>query len=82
MKEKVTKWLYRIFTYLVPGGIALYTFLIEKLISKDISITAKLGISGIFVLIIVVLIAVYFLGKHFRKRITKLTDEIIMCLDN
>ena len=82
MKEKVVRWLYRIFTYLVPGGIALYTFLIEKLISKDISITAKLGISGIFVLILVVLIAIYFLGKHFRKRITKLTDEIIVCLDN
>ena len=82
MKEKVTKWLYRIFTYLVPCGIGLYTFMIEKLISKNVSVTAKLGVSGIFVLILVVLIGIYFLGKHFRKKIAKLTDEIIMCLDN
>ena len=80
--EKLFMWLSRIFTYFVPSGIALYTFLITKLIDKDVSLTAKIGVSGIFVLVIVVIIAIYFLGKHFRKKLAKINDEILVCIDN
>lgn len=82
MKEKIFTWLYRIFTFLVPSGIALYTFLLEKLLDNDISVMAKVGVSGIFVLIIMVVIAVFFFGKFLKKKISKITDEIIVCLDN
>ena len=43
MKEKNWKltlftWLYRVFCYLVPGGYALYAFLINTLISNQTSV--------------------------------------------
>lgn len=82
MKEKVFKWLYRTFEFFVPCGIALYTFLIEKLINKDISITSKLGISGVFALVLMIVIAVFFMGKHFRVKEQKLEKEAIKELDN
>ena len=82
MKEKIFTWLYRTFTFLVPGGIALYSFLLEKLIDKDVSIMAKIGVSGIFALVIMVVIAVFFYGKYLRKKISKVTDKIIVCMNN
>lgn len=82
MKEKIFKWLYRTFEFFVPCGIALYTFLIEKLIDKDISITTKLGVSGVFVLVLMFIIAIFFMGKHFRVKQRKLEKDALKELDN
>lgn len=81
-KEKIFTWLYRIFTFIVPCGVSLYTFLIEKLIDNEISVTTKIGISGIFILVIIVIIAVFFLGKFFKNKIRDLNDKILICTDN
>ena len=80
--EKITKWGYRVFMYFVPCGVALYTFLISKLMDENVSITAKIGVSGIFTAILIAVIAIYFFGKHLRKKKDKLVNEILECMDN
>ena len=80
-KSKIFTWLYRTFTYIVPGGYALWAFLIEKLFDSKVTLVDKLGLGGICVFIIMVLIAVFFYGRHLKKKIAKITDECIMCLD-
>lgn len=82
LKQNIFIWLYRIFSYFVPGGIALYTFLISSLLKEDVSIVQKIGVVGIFTLIIIAIIAVYFLGKHFKNSLNKITNEILECMDN
>ena len=82
LKVKVFTWLYRTFCYFVPSGIALWLFLIKNLINNEISVMAKVGMSGIFVLAIMFVIAIYFYGKHFTTSINKVTNEILECLDN
>lgn len=76
MKEQIFTWLYRVFTFFVPGGIMLWTCLIEKLIDQEVSYFTKIGFVGIFVIVIMIIIAVFFLGKHYRKRLQKLQNFI------
>lgn len=80
LKTKITTCLSFIFTYIVPGGWALWTFVIEKIISQDIPATAKIGgIMGVLVLGALLICAVIFYGKWLNKRIetaTKRKDEI------
>ena len=80
-KTKIFTWLYRVFTYIVPGGYALWAFLIEKLIDKEVTVMSKLGLTGICVLVIMIIIAIFFYGRHLKKQIAKVTDECIMCVD-
>lgn len=82
IKYNIFIWLYRTFCYFVPGGLALWLFLIENLIDKEVSTFQKISCSGIFILILIVCIAVYFYGKHFDKTIQKITNEILECLDD
>lgn len=82
MKEKIITWVYRTFSYIIPGGIALYTFLIDKLLDKNVSVTAKIGVGGIFCLVIMILIAIYFYGRHLRKKLNSITNELLECIDN
>lgn len=81
MKEKIITWVYRTFSYIIPGGIALYTFLIDKLLDSNVSVTAKIGVSGIFCLVIILLIAIYFYGRHLRKKLNTITNELLECVD-
>lgn len=81
-KVKVFTWLYRIFTYFVPGGVVLWAFLIDRLISKEVTVASKLGLTGIFVLATIGVIAVFFYGRHLKKKIEEVTDECIVCVDN
>lgn len=81
-KGKIFTWLYRVFTYLVPGGYVLWAFLIDRLIAKDVTVADKLGLTGIFVGAIMIVIAVFFYGRHLKKQIAKITDECIVCVDN
>lgn len=82
MKEKVFTWLYRIFTMIVPGGVVLWTFFIEKMISSDVSVMNKIGIAGVVALCIAVLLAVYLVKRILNKKITDKTNECIECVDN
>lgn len=80
--EKITKWGYRVFMYMIPSGVALYTFLISKLIDDNVSVAAKIGVSGIFTLVVMAIVVIYFFGKHLRKKKDKLTNDILECMDN
>ncbi len=87
MKEKNWKltlftWLYRVFCYLVPSGYALYAFLINTLISEQTSIWDKVRCSAIFVVAIIVIIAIFFYGRHLKKKINDITNQCIECIDN
>ena len=87
MKEKNWKltlftWLYRVFCYIVPGGYALYAFLIDTLISEQTSVWDKVSCSAIFVVALMVIIAVFFYGRHLKKKINDITNQCIECVDN
>lgn len=75
-------WLYRVFCYLVPGGFALWTFLIDTLINEQASAWDKVSCSAIFVLAIMIIIAVFFYGKHLKKKINDITNQCIECIDS
>ena len=79
--ENVMLLCYRVFTYIFPSGLLLYSLVISKLIDDKISVTAKLGCSGLFLLIAMILIAVILLGRHFKKVIEKLDEKILNCID-
>lgn len=88
LKSKIFLWIYRIFGYFIPLGISLWFFLIEKLLDTHITFASKVGISGIFVLVVILFIAIYFYKKHFAKKIEKLnkdnsefTDKILLETD-
>lgn len=82
VREKVFTWLYRTFTYIVPGGALLWTFVIEKLIDKNVTVMTKIGVSGVFVLGVMVIIGAYFFNRHLKKKIEDLTNKCIECTDN
>ena len=81
-KFNIFTWCYRVFMYLVPGGVALWETLIKSLIDGNFTIMAKIGVSGIFVIAIILIIAVFFYGKHLNKVIEKITNQCIECMDN
>jgi hypothetical protein len=80
-KKSIFTWLYRIFCYFIPCGIALWVFLIDNLLNKEIGIMTKMGMSGLLVLAIIFLISIYFYKKYLKTSITKLTNDILECLD-
>ena len=82
LMQNIFIWLYRIFSFFVPGGIALYTFLISSLLKEEVSVVQKIGVVGVFTLIVMAIIAVYFVGKHFKNSLNKITNEILECMDN
>jgi len=80
--ESVFKWLYRAGCYYIPGGTALWCFVIENLVDKDVSVMAKIGVSGVFVLALMVIITIFFANKSFTKRNQKLEKQAIKEMDN
>lgn len=82
LKQKIFVWLHWVFSYIVPGGVALWSCVIEKLLDKEITIVNKVGITGVFVMAVMVIIAVFFYNKHLNKKITDLTNRCIECIDN
>lgn len=80
-KEAILGWISRTFTLFIPCGFALWTFVIEKLFDNEVSIMAKVGVSGIFLIAVMFIIAVFFYGKHLKKKIQKITKDIIVCMN-
>lgn len=68
-------WLYRIFCYYVPSGVALWSFLIKKLIDNGVETKVKLGLGAISTFIVIAVIGFYFYKRHFDKKIQALTKE-------
>lgn len=81
-KDTILKWCYRVFCYIVPSGIALWTMLIGNLVDKDASTASKLTGAGIFTLVVIVLISIYFFGRHLKLKQTELVDKVLVCTDN
>ena len=81
-KDAILKWVYRAFCYIVPSGIALWTMLIDNIISKDTSVWSKISGAGIFALVVIVLIGVFFFGRFLKKKQQVIVDEIIVCTDD
>lgn len=68
--------------YLVPGGVALWEMLISTLINNNVTVMQKIGVGGIFVIAIILIVAVFFYGKHLNRTIEKITNQCIECIDN
>lgn len=81
VSENVLLVIYRVLTYLFPSGLLIWNLIIDKLIRNDVSVTAKIGCGGLFLLIALILVAVFFLGRHFKKTIEDLNDKILDCQD-
>lgn len=75
-------FLFRIFTYILPLAIFIWCFVIENAMSNEVSVWTKIGCGGIVVLIIAFLFAIHFVKRAFNKKLSKLTDKIIMCTDD
>lgn len=80
--ENVLLLFYRVFTYLFPSGLLLWNLVIDKLLNKDISVLQKIGFGGIFLLIIMLIVGVFILGRYFKRTLENLTDKIIECTDD
>lgn len=80
--ENLLLMVYRIFSYLVPSGMIIWSCVIDKILDPEITLIQKIGCSGLVVLIGCVIIAVIFLGRHFTKTIKKLNDKILICIDD
>ena len=81
-KDTIFKWLYRIFCYFVPSGIALWTMLIENLIDNEATTASKLTGAGIFTMAVIIVIAIFFFGKFLKKKQSEYVDKILVCTDN
>lgn len=66
--ETLLLWVYRTLSYFLPGGIMLWTFVIENMLSEEVSWTSKLGASGIFILVVMIILCIFFVNKEFTKR--------------
>ena len=80
--ENVFKWLYRTGCYFIPGGTALWCFVIENLLDKEVSVMAKIGCCGVFALILMVIITIFFANKAFTKKNQKLEKMAIKELNS
>lgn len=81
-KISLFTWLYRVFCYIVPGGYTLWAFLIDTLINEQATAWDKVSCSAIFVLALMIIIAVFFYGRHLKKKINDITNQCIECVDN
>lgn len=81
-KDSILKWIYRVFCYIVPSGIALWTMLIDNMVNPNTSVWSKISGAGIFALVVIVLIAVFFFGRYLKKKQQAIVDEIIVCTDD
>ena len=66
--ETLFFWLYITFSYIATGGILLWTFVIENILNDEVTLIAKLGATGIFVLAICLIIGIVVINKLFTKR--------------
>ena len=79
--SKILLWLYRIMSYFVPCGITLYTFVIENILNKEVTIMTKIGASGLFVIGILVVIGIFFVGSTFTRAEKELEKKSIKEID-
>lgn len=75
-REKVFAILYYGFSVAVPAITTLWTFVIQKLMDDEVSITAKWGIGGTFTLVICFVVIAILIGKMFTKKAAKIDESI------
>ena len=82
LKQNYLQFCYRVFTYVFPIGLVLWSLVIDKLLDNNVSVMAKWGCAGTFALIIIALIGVYLIKKMFRKKLDKINDKLLNCVDD
>lgn len=81
ISENVLLVCYRVFTYLFPAGLMLWCLVIDKLLDNEVSMVAKVGCGGLFLICALLIVAVVMLGRHFKNTIEDLNDKLIDCVD-
>lgn len=80
MKE-LLKWFYRTLSYYIPSIILIYNLIIENLFNKEVSFTAKIGASGILLIVVYILIAIFLINDIFIKKSNIYEKESIKEID-
>lgn len=66
--KKIFYWLYLAFCYIIPCGLLFYTFVVENIANKNVSVMAKLGASGIFALTVCIIVGIIVVNKIFANK--------------
>lgn len=74
-------WLHLICSYIAPAGLLFYTFVIENILNKEVTVMTKLGAGGIFVLAVCIIICIVVFNKLFTKREQKFEKLSIKEID-
>ena len=57
------------FSYGGTIGIALWSFLLEKLVKNEVSIMAKIGCTGIVIIALMIVLSIVFYNRHITKKL-------------
>ena len=79
--EKLFYWLHLGLSYFAPSGLLLYGFVIENILNKEITIWNKVGVCGIFAMIICIILCISLVNKGFDKKQQKLQQLSIKEID-
>lgn len=79
--EKLFYWLHLGLSYFAPSALLLYSFVIENIFNKEITLTQKIGVCGIFVMIICIIICITVINKGFTRKERKLQELSIKEID-
>ena len=74
-------WVYRTLTYFAPAGILLWTFVIENILNKEVNVITKIGAGGIFILIILLFVCIFFINSAYNKKEKELEKLSIREID-
>lgn len=80
--ENILKWLGIVFSYVCPAMVLFVSFVLENLLSNEVSPITKIGVSGVFVLVIMLFLAIFLVNRFFNKKLQKVDHEIKVELDN
>ena len=79
--EKLFYWLHMGLSYFAPSGLLLYSFVIENILSKEISTMSKIGVCGIFVMIICIVLCITLVNRGFKRKEQKYQELSIKEID-
>lgn len=80
--ENILKWLGIVFSYICPAMVLFVSFVLENLLSTEVSPMTKIGVSGVFVLVVVLFLAIFLLNRFFDKKLQAIDHQIKIELDN
>ena len=79
--EKLFYWLHMGLSYFAPSGLLLYSFVIENILSKEITTMSKIGVCGLFVMVVCIILCLTLVNRGFKKKEQKYQQLSIKEID-